>query len=65
MSMPIKDTPILTGDDATRFQEAINNPIPVSKDEYDRAKILFNKIIPIYKRRVPYGNTVGGRTGKR
>ena len=47
MSMPIKDTSILTGEEAIRFQEAINNPIPVSKDEYDKAEILFNNIVII------------------
>jgi hypothetical protein len=62
MSMPIKDTPILIGEDAIRFQETISNPIKVSKNEYDKAKALFNNI---FKRRMTNGDTRYGSTCKR
>lgn len=44
MALPIKDTPVLTGKDAERFLKNISNPKPVSKEEYERAKAIYNKL---------------------
>lgn len=37
MSSHILPTPILTGQDAINFEEAIKNPKPISKEEYEKA----------------------------
>lgn len=37
MARPIADTPVLTGRDAAKFEEAITSPTPVSKEEYENA----------------------------
>jgi hypothetical protein len=48
MARPIKDTPIIWGKDAKRFTEAMENPVPLSKEKclirnlYE--KNLFNSI---------------------
>ena len=46
MSLPIKDTPILKGEDARRFiaqmERAKDNP--VSREEYERAKKIYYEI---------------------
>lgn len=44
MSLPIKPTPTLTGEDARRFIKAIENPKPVSKEEYLRAKKVHDEM---------------------
>ena len=43
MSLPIKDTPILRGEDARRFAEKSRTAHlnPVSQEEYDRAKKIY------------------------
>ena len=38
MARPIKDTPILRGKDAIRFEEMIANPQPVSQEFRDRIR---------------------------
>ncbi|MDR3268566.1 MAG: hypothetical protein LBT83_05825 [Tannerella sp.] len=38
MARPIKDTPVLTGKDAQRFTEAIENVKPVSKEIREEMK---------------------------
>jgi len=38
MARPIADTPILTGKDAKRFREAMENIIPLSKEERETQK---------------------------
>lgn len=38
MARPIKETPILTGADAIRFQQMIDSPSPVSIEEKERAR---------------------------
>lgn len=45
MALPIKETPVLTGKDAEKFIERMNNPKPVSQEEYERAKNLYDKCI--------------------
>jgi hypothetical protein len=37
MSLPIRETPILTGKDAKRFAENAKNPKPVPREDYERA----------------------------
>lgn len=38
MARPIKETPELYGKDAERFNKMISHPLPVSKEEKDRAR---------------------------
>lgn len=42
MAKPIKETPVLTGDDAVRFEYDSINLIPVSEEEKDQAKQAFD-----------------------
>lgn len=39
MAKTIKDTPVLTGDDATRFEQAALEVVPASQDEINEASI--------------------------
>ena len=41
MAKPIKETPILTGDDATRFECVTNEFVPASKEEKEKAQEAF------------------------
>ncbi len=41
MAKPIKDTPILTGDDATRFECTTNEFVPASNEEKEQAQQAF------------------------
>jgi len=45
MSLLIKPTPVLTGEDAQRFAKAIENPKPVLKEEYLRAKKTYEAVV--------------------
>jgi hypothetical protein len=38
MARPIKDTPIIWGKDAKRLTEAMENPVPLSKEEREEMK---------------------------
>lgn len=38
MARPIRETPILFGEDARRFEERMKNPRKVSKEERERVK---------------------------
>jgi hypothetical protein len=38
MARPIKETPVLKGKDAERFEKIISKPEPVSKERRDAAK---------------------------
>lgn len=38
MAKPIKETPVLTGDDATRFAQAAYEVVPAPQKEKDEAK---------------------------
>lgn len=38
MARPIKETPVLTGKDARRFEERLKSVKPVSKEEINRIK---------------------------
>lgn len=42
MAKPIKETPVLTGEDATRFAEAAHKVVPASHKEKDDAKKAFS-----------------------
>ena len=46
MSLPIKETPILRGEDARRFREQVekNKSKPVSREEYGRAKKTYDEL---------------------
>lgn len=38
MARPIKETPILSGEDAIRFETMISQPNPISNEEKERAR---------------------------
>ncbi|MDR0738399.1 MAG: hypothetical protein LBF39_04920 [Prevotellaceae bacterium] len=38
MARPIKDTPIIWGKDAERLTKAMENPVPMSKEERKKMK---------------------------
>jgi hypothetical protein len=38
MARPIKDTPIISGDDARRFTEAMENVVPLPQEEREEIK---------------------------
>ncbi len=43
MARPIKETPVITGEDAERFLEDIKNPIPESPEEIAKAKEVYEQ----------------------
>lgn len=43
MARPIKETPVLSGEDAIRFWEAAENVVPVSDEEKKRAKEIYEE----------------------
>lgn len=42
MAKPIKDTPVLKGEDATRFEQAAQSVVPASKQEKQKAKKAYD-----------------------
>jgi len=50
MAMPIKETPTIKGKDSIRFQEAIDNPVSISKErkEEQRKAYQFAKSIATF-----------------
>ncbi|MBQ3173810.1 MAG: hypothetical protein IJB56_05860 [Alistipes sp.] len=42
MAKPIKETPILVGDDATRFEYATREFVPASKEEKEQAQEAYD-----------------------
>ena len=42
MAKTIKDTPVLTGDDATRFAQDAHEVVPASQDEINEAKQAYS-----------------------
>lgn len=44
MALPIKETPILTGKDAKVFKKRMMSPGSISKEEYERAKKVYNEM---------------------
>ena len=49
MARDIKDTPLLVGDDAIRFENAMYNIKPESKENIEKAKKSFDYLMSIYK----------------
>lgn len=45
MAKPIKETPVLTGEDAIRFWEAAENVVPASEEEKAEAEKLFQAVV--------------------
>lgn len=41
MAKPIKETPVLTGDDAVRFEQAAHEVIPASQQEKEKAQQVY------------------------
>jgi hypothetical protein len=44
-------TPVLTGKDAIRFVEAMKNPAPIPREEYLRARAVYEAVEANSKRR--------------
>lgn len=44
MSLPIKETPILKGKKAERFIKRMENLRSISKEEYEKAKKIYDEI---------------------
>ena len=42
MAKPIKETPVLIGDDATRFECASNEPVNATEEEKEQAQEAFD-----------------------
>ncbi|HOG41509.1 MAG TPA: hypothetical protein PLI69_03105 [Bacteroidales bacterium] len=42
MAKPIKETPLLTGEDATRFEQAAQEVVPASEKEINEAREAFD-----------------------
>lgn len=49
MARPIKETPVLTGKDAERFEQRLKSVKPVSAEERDRIKRSYNLFKKIAK----------------
>lgn len=49
MARDIKDTPLLVGDDVIRFENAMYNIKPESKENIEKAKKSFDYLMSIYK----------------
>jgi len=45
MALPIKETPILYGKEAEKFLKRMENPGSVSKEEYKKAKKLYDEML--------------------
>lgn len=45
MAKPIKETPVLTGDDAVRFRKAVEDVVPVSEEEKREARAIYEKVM--------------------
>lgn len=43
MARPIKETPVLKGDDAKRFRDSIEHPTPVSAEEVAKARRTYER----------------------
>ena len=55
MARPIKETPVLTGEDAVRFELASHNVVPATQQEKDDAKKALEFFKSIYKESKPMG----------
>ncbi len=44
MARPIKETPVITGKDAQRFEEKMQNVVPVSKEEKECARKAYEEL---------------------
>lgn len=49
MATPIKETPILTGEDARRFMQRMNEKREISEEELNRMKKNYELIMSIAK----------------
>ena len=49
MAKPIKETPVLMGEDAVRFETAIREFVPASNREKDQAQEEGTEKVPITK----------------
>lgn len=50
MARPIKETPILFGEDARRFEERMKHPRRETKEERERRIANYNLIMSIFKK---------------
>ena len=56
MARPIKETPILFGEDAGRFEERMNRKRTVSQEEIDRVKKHYNIVMQWFENGKNYEN---------
>ena len=49
MARPIRETPILFGEDARRFEEQMKHPRKISKEERERRKKIWTRHEGSYK----------------
>lgn len=56
MARPIKETPILFGEDARRFEERMNRKRTVSQEEIDRVKKHYNIVMQWFENGKKYEN---------
>jgi len=54
MARPIKDTPILRGKDAIRFEEMIANPQPISQERRERIRRAGELMDKMWQGPTPY-----------
>lgn len=48
MARPIKDTPMLKGEDARRFVELMNTPRPESKEQRARRQASYKTVLSMF-----------------
>lgn len=49
MARPIKETPILFGDDARRFEARMKNPPKITKEEREERRRSYAMLIKVFK----------------
>lgn len=49
MASPIKETPILFGEDARKFEERMKNPPKETKEQYEKRMKRFNAVMSVFK----------------
>ena len=56
MAIPIRETPILFGEDARRFEERMNQKRTVPQEEIDRVRKHYEIVMEWFKRGEEYEN---------
>lgn len=58
MARPIKETPILFGEDARRFEERMKNPPKASQEEKDRIKRNYDMVMQWFENGRKYEESI-------